>query len=52
MLTGPAVAIPGFAAALAEQLNMPVEAAVVASGSDVDSGRLTVAAGLAVDDTP
>ena len=52
VLTGPAVAIPGFAAALAEQLNMPVEAAVVASGSDVDAGRLTVAAGLAVDDTP
>ncbi len=52
VLTGPAVAIPGFAAALAEQLNMPVEAAVVASASDVDAGRLTVAAGLAVDDTP
>ena len=52
VLTGPAVAIPGFAAALAEQLTMPVEAAVVASASDVDAGRLTVAAGLAVDDTP
>jgi type IV pilus assembly protein PilM len=52
VLTGPAVAIPGFAALLAEQLNMPVEAAVVASGGDVDAGRLTVAAGLAVDDTP
>jgi len=50
VLTGPAVAIPGFAAALSEQLNMPVEAAVVASASDVDGGRLTVAAGLAVDD--
>jgi type IV pilus assembly protein PilM len=51
VLTGPAVAIPGFAAALAEQLNMPVEAAVVATESDLDAGRLTVAAGLAVDDT-
>ena len=31
---------------------MPVEAAVVASAADIDAGRLTVAAGLAVDDTP
>ena len=30
VLTGPAVAIPGFAALLAEQLNMVVEPAVVA----------------------
>jgi hypothetical protein len=48
------VSIPGFAAALAEQLNLPVEVAVVATDEalegDVDPGRLTVAAGLAVED--
>jgi type IV pilus assembly protein PilM len=52
-LTGPAVAIPGFADELAVQLSMPVEAAVVATDVEgADSGRLTVAAGLAVHDTP
>jgi type IV pilus assembly protein PilM len=49
VLTGPAVAIPGFAEQLAEQLQMPVEAAVVpVSQPDFDAGRLTVAAGLAL----
>ena len=53
VLTGPAVAIPGFAEELATQLHLPVEAAVVATESDDgDPGRLTVAAGLALDDTP
>jgi type IV pilus assembly protein PilM len=53
VLTGPAVAIHGFAEALAAQLNLPVEPAVVASAFEgADSGRLTVAAGLAVHDTP
>ena len=54
LLTGPAVSIPGFAERLAEQLKLPVEAAVVATDEslegDVDPGRLTVAAGLAVED--
>ena len=54
LLTGSAVAIPGFADGLAEQLKLPVEIAVVATDEslegDVDSGRLTVAAGLAVED--
>ena len=54
LLTGPAVSIPGFADKLAEQLNLPVEVAVVATDGalegDVDPGRLTVAAGLAVED--
>jgi type IV pilus assembly protein PilM len=51
VLTGPAVTIPGFAERLSEQLNLPVESAVVAVDSDdAESGRLTVAAGLAVDD--
>ena len=55
VLTGPAVSIPGFAARLSEQLQMPVEPAVVAADDPealgaVDPGRLTVAAGLAVEE--
>jgi type IV pilus assembly protein PilM len=51
VLTGPAVAIPGFAERLSEQLNLPVESAVVAVDfDDAESGRFTVAAGLALDD--
>jgi type IV pilus assembly protein PilM len=53
VLTGPAVAIPGFADELASQLRLPVESAVVATEDEgADGGRLTVAAGLALDDTP
>jgi type IV pilus assembly protein PilM len=53
VLTGPAVEIPGFAAALAAQLQMPVVPTVVTGSSeDADLGRLTVAAGLAIDATP
>jgi Tfp pilus assembly PilM family ATPase len=54
LLTGPAVTIAGFAERLAQQLSLPVEPAVVAAeaslNGDVDPGRLTVAAGLAVED--
>jgi type IV pilus assembly protein PilM len=51
VLTGPAVSIPGFVEALSEQLRLPLESAVVGSDDDAaDLGRLTVAAGLAVDD--
>jgi type IV pilus assembly protein PilM len=51
VLTGPAVSIPGFTERLAEQLNLPVESAVVAVDFEgAENGRLTVAAGLAVDD--
>ena len=53
VLTGSAVAIPGFAETLSEQLRIPVGSAHVAGPSDgVDLDRLTVAAGLALDDTP
>jgi type IV pilus assembly protein PilM len=53
VLTGPAVAIPGFAEELATQLHLPVESALVATDEDgADAGRLTVAAGLALGDTP
>ncbi len=54
MLTGPALAIPGFAERLGEQLNLPVEPALVGldagEDSELDPGRLTVAAGLAIED--
>ena len=54
LLTGPAVAIPGFAERVADQLKLPVQAAVVGAEageeSELDLGRLTVAAGLAVED--
>jgi type IV pilus assembly protein PilM len=50
VLTGPTVDIPGFAEALAAQLKLPIAAAVVAADEGVgDLGRLTVAAGLAVE---
>jgi type IV pilus assembly protein PilM len=53
VLTGPAVAIPGFAEQLSEQLHMPIEPAAVAGPTErSDLGRLTVAAGLAVEATP
>ena len=51
VLTGPAVAIPGFVESLSEQLRLPLEAAVVSSDDkSADLGRLTVAAGLAVEE--
>jgi type IV pilus assembly protein PilM len=50
VLTGPAVDIPGFAERLSAQLKLPIRAAVVQAPDDAeDLGRLTVAAGLAVD---
>jgi type IV pilus assembly protein PilM len=50
VLTGPAVGIPGLVESLSEQLRLPLEPAVVASqDEDADLGRLTVAAGLAVE---
>lgn len=54
VLTGPAVAVAGFAPALEAELALSVEARVVASSdalglSLVDSGCLSVAAGLAVE---
>ena len=52
LLTGPVLAIPGFADKLSEQLKLPVEPAfVVVDGDDEsDPARLAVAAGLAIDD--
>jgi type IV pilus assembly protein PilM len=52
VLTGPAVAVPGFAEALSADLNLPVERGVVA-GADLDQpGRVAVAAGLALTEVP
>jgi type IV pilus assembly protein PilM len=51
VLTGPAVAIPGFVEALSEQLKLPLHSSVVGSeDEEADLGRLSVAAGLAVAD--
>jgi type IV pilus assembly protein PilM len=51
VLTGPAVAIPGLVEALSEQLRLPLTPAVVDSqDADADLARLTVAAGLAVEE--
>jgi type IV pilus assembly protein PilM len=53
VLTGPVVSIAGFAEKLSEHLRLPVEPVVVPAhdGADVgDAGRLTVAAGLAVEE--
>jgi type IV pilus assembly protein PilM len=52
VVTGAAVAIPGFVDALSEQLRLPLEARVIPAPEDVDAGRLTVAAGLAVAERP
>jgi type IV pilus assembly protein PilM len=51
VVTGPAVAVPGLVEALSEQLRLPLTPGVVAAqDEEADLGRLTVAAGLAVED--
>jgi type IV pilus assembly protein PilM len=56
VLTGAAVAVPGFAEALAAELGMPVETRSVTAGKDYDGdgdlAGMTVAAGLAVEAVP
>lgn len=54
VLTGPAVAIPGFADALGRELKLPLATALASSdlGPDTDVSRLSVAAGLAVAERP
>lgn len=53
VMTGPATEIPGFAAALASELGMPVEEGAADGAPDgVAPGRVTVAAGLAVAEAP
>jgi type IV pilus assembly protein PilM len=55
LVTGPAVAIPGFADQIGRQIGLPLEVGLVSEGkaggfSGVDAGRLAVAAGLAVEE--
>lgn len=54
VVTGPAIAIPGFVETLGEALRLPLEARVVEhdESADENAGRLTVAAGLAVAERP
>ena len=57
VLTGPAVAIPGFADQIGQQIGLPIEVGLVAEGkpggfSGIDAGRLAVAAGLTIDEVP
>lgn len=49
-LTGPALAMPGFAEALAERLALPVDAVDVPAPAGAAPGRFAVAAGLAVEE--
>lgn len=53
VLTGGALTIPGFAAALGAELGLPVDAVSVDGvPAGVDAGRVSVAAGLAVAEAP
>jgi type IV pilus assembly protein PilM len=57
VLTGPAVAIPGFPEQLGEQVGLPLEVGVVQEGQPggfggIDAGRLAVAAGLTIEEIP
>lgn len=50
VLTGPAVAVPGFSEALAAELNIPVEAGAIRVPPGLEPGRTAVAAGLAIEE--
>jgi len=53
VLTGGSVAVPGFAEALATELGLPVEVGTVDGAPDGPlAGRVTVAAGLAMQESP
>jgi type IV pilus assembly protein PilM len=53
VVTGPAIAIPGFVEKLSEALRLPLEARVIEhADAEENAGRLTVAAGLAVAERP
>jgi type IV pilus assembly protein PilM len=53
VMTGPATGIPGFDVALASELGMPVEQGTVdGAPAGLEAGRVTVAAGLAVEEAP
>jgi len=55
ILTGPAVAIPGFSEQIGQQIGLTVEVGLVSEATaggfgGIDAGRLSVAAGLTVDE--
>jgi type IV pilus assembly protein PilM len=50
LLTGPALAVPGFAELLERELGLPVEARVMPGAPDGPVERLSIAAGLAVEE--
>jgi len=55
VLTGPAIAVPGFSDQLGDALGLSLELGMVAEGrpgafGDLDGGRLSVAAGLTLDE--
>ncbi|HEV3054170.1 MAG TPA: type IV pilus assembly protein PilM [Solirubrobacteraceae bacterium] len=56
VLTGPAVAIPGFSDQLATELAIPLEAGIIAESragaGGADAGSLAVAAGLTAEEVP
>ena len=57
VVTGPALSIPGFAESFGAQVGMTAEVGLVAEGKPggfggVDAGRLAVATGLTVEETP
>jgi type IV pilus assembly protein PilM len=53
ILTGPALEVAGFDASLSNELGLPVEPRTVPSTTDgIDLARVSVAAGLAVEEVP
>jgi type IV pilus assembly protein PilM len=57
VLTGPAVAVPGFPDQLSQSVGLPVDVGVASEArpgglSGIDAGRLVVAAGLAIEEAP
>ena len=54
LVTGPALAVPGFADQVGQQIGLPLEVGLVSEGKaggfgGVDAGRLAIAAGLTVE---
>jgi type IV pilus assembly protein PilM len=51
LLTGPALTVPGFTDVLGRELGLPVESRVLPGSGELDVARLSIAAGLAVEET-
>jgi type IV pilus assembly protein PilM len=50
LLTGPAIGVPGFADLLERELGLPVESRVMPGAADGAAARVSIAAGLAVEE--